>query len=297
MDISIPIYIPTMKILTVCSGNAEFIKIQHSTLKRYMKSDYEFIVVNACVTKEDASYFNPNSTLEGAMKMCENLGVKFLDLFDKSKNEQGIYDNIEQISNRHSYVLDKILTYMKKYPNKYLVLDSDMFLIDFFSEDDYHGFHSAVVLQERSHIKYAWPGLFYIDMQSAPQLNLFDSFKGGVFDNVPTDSGGGSCRWLMWIESDIPSTTEVRKNEYDSFDKNGIKFIKHLRSTTWDHTEYPNNLRTDILALCHNDSRNTDGKYFSEIYDKRFLHLRGGSGWIHGDKIMTIADKLYKIFF
>lgn len=275
-----------MKIVTVSSGNSNFIEIQHKTLQRHVKFAYEFFVVNACVSKKDFSNFGDENILHKTKAKCQELDITFLDLFDSSKNEQHEYNETVGASYRHCFVLKRLIDYMKSNPDKYIILDSDMFLIDDLYKNDIDDYHSAVVVQERSKLYYAWPGLLYIDMKRAPRLELLTDLNNGLYDGISTDTGGGSCRWLMAVGGNIPAPADVRVREYDYFNKNGIKYIKHLFSMSWDKTEWPERLPKEILDFCEKDSRNKDGKYFCEIYDRRFFHLRGGSGWMQdGDEM------------
>lgn len=284
-----------MKIITVSTGNAKYIEIQYKTFKKYMKTDYEFIVVNACVTKKDFSNFGDENILNKAKDTCEKYNIKFINFFDD--NEQEFYNNINNPPARHSFVLRYIVNFMKDNADKYLIIDSDMFLIDYFDIEEYNNYYTAIVIQEREYLKYAWPGFFYINMKTAPMLNLFTDFNIGSFNNIYTDTGGGTYKWLNNIEVNFPSANNIRKNDYNMYNKNNIKYVKHLWSLSWDESEYPKNLSKEILNFCKKDKRNQNNKYFSEIYDKKFFHVRAGSGWMGESKELheELANNLYDI--
>jgi hypothetical protein len=284
-----------MKIITVSTGNAKYIEIQYKTFKKYMKTDYEFIVVNACVTKKDFSNFGDENILNKAKDTCEKYNIKFINFFDD--NEQEFYNNINNPSARHSFVLRYIVNFMKDNADKYLIIDSDMFLIDYFDIEEYNDYYTAIVIQEREYLKYVWPGFFYINMKTAPMLNFFTDFNLGLFNNIRTDTGGGTCKWLHNIEVDFPSANNIRKDDYNIYNKNNIKYVKHLWSLSWDESEYPKNLSKEILNFCKKDKRNQNNKYFSEIYDKKFFHVRAGSGWMGESKELhdELANNLYDI--
>ena len=62
-----------------------------------------------------------------------------------------------------------------------------------------------------------------------------------------------------------------------------IYFIRHLWSLTWNEDDINDNENNNIkklLKFFKEDSRNKDGKFFSEIYDNKFLHYRAGCNWI-----------------
>jgi hypothetical protein len=186
---------------------------------------------------------------------------------------------------------------MKDNADKYLIIDSDMFLIDYFDIEEYNDYYTAIVIQEREYLKYVWPGFFYINMKTAPMLNFFTDFNLGLFNNIRTDTGGGTCKWLHNIEVDFPSANNIRKDDYNIYNKNNIKYVKHLWSLSWDESEYPKNLSKEILNFCKKDKRNQNNKYFSEIYDKKFFHVRAGSGWMGESKELheELANNLYDI--
>lgn len=62
--------------------------------------------------------------------------------------------------------MNYILEYQKQHPDKYLVLDSDMFLIDYLDIHTHFNYDCAIVLQERPEhgIVYFWNGIYYFDI-------------------------------------------------------------------------------------------------------------------------------------
>ena len=69
-----------------------------------------------------------------------------------------------------------ILEYQKTNPDKYLLLDSDMFLINDFDIEKYSNYDCAIVLQSRnSHrINYFWNGIYYFDIIKMKNLELLN---------------------------------------------------------------------------------------------------------------------------
>jgi hypothetical protein len=60
-----------------------------------------------------------------------------------------------------------------------------------------------------------------------------------------------------------------------------IYLIRHLASGSWNESEIPENIKcnTHLVNFMAEDSRNTNGKFFCEIYDGVFLHYRAGGNW------------------
>jgi hypothetical protein len=278
-----------MKIVTAVVNNPDFIEIQYYTLKKYFKGDYEFIVFN------DAKDF-PDFTNDGDVtikikieELCKKLNIECINI----PNENHKYK--KDASQRTADSMNFILKYQKKYSDKYLLLDSDMFLIDYFDINRYLGYDCAIVLQSRNNFKkhYFWNGLYYFDMNKLKNTELmnWNCCKD-------CDTGGMLEEWLktQMVNKNYPNTDEIRWTD-KKFHTENIYFIKHLWSCSWNENEIPNNLKENynLLDFLKNDIRNVDGKYFCEIYDDVFLHFRAGGNWRgEGLEIHDILTKKLK---
>jgi len=184
--------------------------------------------------------------------------------------------------------MNYILEYQKKNPDKYLLLDSDMFLIDYFDIKKYSNFDCAIVLQSRNDnkINYFWNGIYYFDITKMNNIELlnFDLFNyrddGGITHYC--DVGGMMHDWLkrQMGNNSFPKTLDIRWTDKE-FHTNNIYFIKHLWSCTWDIRELPKTLQNNVklIDFLQKDVRNVNGKFFCEIYDNVFLHYRCGGNW------------------
>lgn len=261
-----------MKVLTAVVNNPTFIEIQYNTLKKYMKCPYEFIVFN------DAKPF-PDFTNEGDVTLrtqisdlCSRLNIKCVNIENEHHREK------TNASSRTADSCNHMLDYQIHNPDKYLVLDSDMFLVDDFYGNEYDNYKCAVVLQSRDDhtTHYFWNGLYYFDMNK-----IKDTYLMNWKCDVGTDTGWMMQLWLGYQTEDFPNTDEIRHSN-KSFHRDDIYYIKHLWSTSWDESEYPENLKKnrELLAFMKEDPRNNaQGKYFCEIYDNKFLHYRAGGNW------------------
>lgn len=283
-----------MKILTATVNNPLFIEMQYHTLKKYMKNDYEFIVFN------DAKEF-PDFTNDGNINIKKEIENKCKELNIKCINLNN--DNHKQITCpaiRCAMSMNEMHKYYLSNPDKYLIIDSDMFLIDYFDINKYENYKSAILLQERdynnSKIKYLWNGIVYLDTTINNNLNLINwNLIYGL-----TDVGGYTYEWLntqIKENERIPETEEIRYNKENIYNTSNIYFIKHLWSLSWDNSEMPENLKdkTDLISFISTDPRNKNNKYYCEIYDNCFLHYRNGGNWLkeglnfHND----LTKKLY----
>lgn len=260
-----------IKVLTAVVNNPVFIEIQYFTLKKYMKCDYEFIVFNDAKKFPDFTNGGDVTIYQQIIDMCSKYGIQCINI----PNDSHIQNKDAAIRCADSY--NYILKYQLSYPNKYLCIDSDMFLITDFNGDDYLNYDCAIVLQSRNNfqINYMWNGLFYFDTTKMQNLNLLNwSCCPGC------DVGGMMQTWLTMQTNTFPNTDEIRHTN-KSFHKDGIYYIKHLWSMSWNATEIPANLvnNTELINFFEEDSRNKNGKYFCEIYDNKFLHYRAGGNW------------------
>lgn len=279
-----------MKIVTAVVNNPTFIEIQYNTLKKFFKGEYEFIVFNDAKSFPDFTN-GGNTTIKNSIEMlCNKLEITCINI----PNEQHKINSSAAIRCADSMTF--ILNYQKKNPDKYLLLDSDMFLIDYFDINKYSQYDCAVVLQSRNNFKvnYFWNGIYYFDMTKMKNLDLLN------WTCCPgCDVGGMMQEWLQQQMKDkpIPNTDEIRwKNEL--FHTNNIYFIKHLWSCSWDITELPTNMieSSPIIDFIKNDPRNSNNKFFCEIYDNVFLHYRAGGNWLNEgmDLHYNLSNNLYR---
>ena len=279
-----------MKIVTAVVNNPTFIEIQYNTLKKFFKGEYEFIVFNDAKSFPDFTN-GGNTTIKNSIEMlCNKLEITCINI----PNEQ--HKNNKKASIRTADSMTFILNYQKQNPDKYLLLDSDMFLIDYFDINKYSQYDCAIVLQSRNDFKinYFWNGIYYFDMTKIKNLDLLNwSCCPGC------DTGGMTQEWLQKQMKDkpIPNTDEIRwKNKL--FHTNNIYFIKHLWSCSWDITELPTNIieTSPIIDFIKNDPRNSNNKFFCEIYDNVFLHYRAGGNWLNEgmDLHYNLSNNLYR---
>ena len=245
-----------MKIITSVVNNPVFIEIQYYTLKKFFKGEYEFIVFNDAKTFPDFTNGNDTTIKSQINETCNKLNIRCINI--ENDHHRQWYLTTE-MSKRHADTFNNhIVRFQLQNPDKYILLDSDMFLVDYFDVDRYSKYHSAIVVQTRNNEGYLWPGLCYFDMSKMKDFELINwSLMPGF------DSGGMTKEWLK-----KQSTSD-------------IYFIKHLSSCSWSIDELPPKLNgnTQLVDFLKNDVRNIDGKFFCEIYDGVFFHYRAGGNW------------------
>jgi hypothetical protein len=158
-------------------------------------------------------------------------------------------------------------------------LDIPYLIDDYFYEDDYKNFDCSIVLQTMiDGYNYFWNGLYYFDINKMDNLQLLNWNLNGH------DVGGMMFYWLNNKTKNIPTAEKIRWTN-NNYNQDGIYYIKHLWSCTWNETEIPENLKnnTKLIEFIKTDVRNQNGKFFCEIYDNKFLHYRAGGNWERRD--------------
>ena len=260
-----------MKIVTSVVNNPVFIEIQYYTLQKYFQGDYEFIVFNDAKDFPDFTNYNDITIKKQIQDVCKQLNIPCINI----PNEQ--HKQNKSASSRTADSMNYILQYQKNNPDKYLLLDSDMFLIDYFNIDKYSNYDCAVVLQSRNehNINYFWNGICYFDMTKMKNVELLN---WNCCENC--DIGGMMQEWLKKQLTTIPNTDEIRWTDKE-FHTNNIYFIKHLWSCSWNKNKLPKKIQYNIklVNFIKKDVRNVNDKFFCEIYDNVFLHYRAGGNW------------------
>ena len=165
-------------------------------------------------------------------------------------------------SDRCADSMNFILKYQKENPDKYLMLDSDMFLINDFDIHKYDNYIMAVQLQGNVSIgTYMWCGIYYLDFTNLTHIELLN--------------------WDCCVGGDVGSGTHVWFKKQHADHQEQIYHIDHSCSMDWDISHAPEYVKqnTKLLEFLQNDSRNVNGKFFCELYDNDFLHYRAGSNW------------------
>jgi hypothetical protein len=260
-----------MKIITAVVNNPTFIEIQYHTLKKYFQGEYEFIVFNDAKDFPDFTNGNDPTIFFKIEEICNKLNIKCINI--PNEHHKVCHCAAKRCADSMNYILE----YQKQNPDKYLLLDSDMFLIDYFDINKYSQYNCAIVLQSRNNFKlnYFWNGIYYFDMTKLKDIELLNWNCC-----VDCDVGGMMQEWLKKQTVDIPNTDVIRWTN-NVFHTKDIYFIKHLWSCSWDISELPKSLQynTKLIDFFKNDVRNVNGKFFCEIYDDVFLHYRAGGNW------------------
>jgi hypothetical protein len=262
-----------MKIVTAVVNNPIFIEIQYYTLQKYIQGEYEFIVFNDAKDFPDFTNNNDITIKTQIEDICKKLNIKYINIPNESHRYN--LDAAIRCANSMNYILE----YQKKNPDKYLCIDSDMFLIDYFDINKYSNYDCAIVLQHRNlnNINYFWNGIYYFDITKIKNIELMN---WNCYNDC--DVGGLMYIWLnkQMENTKIPNVEDIRWTN-NIYHTNDIYYIKHFWSGTWDINELPKKLEnnTKLIEFLKNDIRNENNKFFCEIYDNIFFHYRAGGNW------------------
>ena len=278
-----------MKVVTAVVNNPVFIEIQYYTLQKYMKCDYEFIVFNDAKRFADYSNGGDETIANKIEEVCKMLGIPCHNI--PNEHHRTETDAAERCADAMNY----ILKYQLENPDKYLIIDSDMFLIDDYNGTEYAAYDCAIVMQERKDIRYFWNGLAYFDipkMKNKEKLNWSTAYR--------CDVGGAMQEWLQLQTSSFPLVKDIRYDTSKSHHCDGIYYIRHLNSTSWDDSEMPECVRVKKLSeFLRSDPRNKNGKFISEIYDNKFFHYLAGGNWNREGMVLhnDLTEKLKNCLF
>ena len=264
-----------LEIVTVVVNNPKFIELQYKTLKHFVKGEYKFTVFNDAKSFPDFTNYGDTNLHNEIIELCKRLNIQCISI----PNMNHIYnrDAAKRCADAHNFMLN----YMLENNAKYFAIDSDMFLISEFNIKDLNNYTVAIVKQERGHIQYFWNGLYYLDTENIVNSKML-KWDCGMFEGEHCDVGGAMYKWMK-VECD---------NNF-----NYKYYIKHLPSLTWNKFDLPSNISCIILNFCDKDIRNKNGKYFTEIYDNKWLHYRAGGNWrkegkdVHR-KLTNLLDKI-----
>lgn len=270
-----------MKVITCVVNNPTFIEIQYKTLKKYLKNDFEYIVFNDAKSFPDFTNDNDVNLKKEIEDLCKRLNIKCINI----PNDTHFHKSIKCPSTRTALGMNFMLKYQIANPDQYLILDSDMFLIDYLDVNErYKDFKTAFNLRTRfvnnKTYRYMWVGIVYMDMSKIDDIYYLDwGLNYGI-----TDTGGMSEEWMnrqIKNSEKIPTTHEIQFNRFDDFNTSNIYFMKTIGGHRWRINEIPGNLKKNkkFIEFLKEDKRNHGELIFSEIYDDIFYHYHAGCNW------------------
>jgi len=266
-----------MKIITSVV-NPFFIELQYLSFKKFMKNDYEFIVFNDAKEYPDFTNGGDLTFKNKINEICSKLNIRCIEIENKNVP---IYKDYP--SYKHYVTLEIMKKFQLENPDKYLLLDNDMFLIDNLDINKYNGYKAAIVLTERNNdtIHYIWPGLCYLDF-TYPNHNFESLYWNIVSDQ--TDVGGATLFWLrdqILVNEKMPTEYQALRDFSKNYNTKYIYFMKCFKDLCWEEKDFPEKFHCYplLLPFLKSDPRIKDSKFRGDIIDDCFFHLRCSCNW------------------
>lgn len=232
-----------IRFYTVSNRRPDFIVLQSESLKKYVKEDFEYIVVNNATNWWDDFSIR---------KTCLEIKIK---LFDAPKDKSSAVRPI-------NFLMQNVIG-KETVADLSVVMDSDIFLISEFDFKSYiSGYDVAGIYQQRQEreIEYLWIALVIINHTSCLDWRKLS------FTSLPgTDAGGASHKFLQeysprvrWmkhtpnIEDEeksilVPELLKFYKSEFGSQIIENA-FFHYYRGSNWDR-QSPNLHKQKTLFL------------------------------------------------
>jgi hypothetical protein len=221
-------------IFTSVVNRPDFTILQDKLFQKFLKDDYQFHIVDDSIDSTISKQF---------YQICDDHKFKYYKKPERTVSlnpaqacadtVQWTYDNLIKISHLNDIVF---------------FCDSDMFLLDEFSIDDYMKDSIIAGLpQYRGAVTYMWNGIMFFNMPKVNEIDLDINFSDGIIENELTDVGG---------------------NTYYYFQRNNVQ----LKETD---VQYPTHFNDIELQ----NEEVTKGYNFELHLDGKFLHYRAATNW------------------
>ncbi len=251
----------------------DLIEIQFKTFKKFIKGDYEFIVFNDAKDHADIINFN-NANIRNEIKdICYKLEIKCIDVPQNLHNQRNILfsDTIEPSSNHPSCRTSIATQYLYNWVNNYnfdylIIIDADMFLIDYFDINEYKDIDIAFVPHSDSNseisINYMWNGFIIVNNKKIKNFDI-PNFDCGRVLGFGVDTAGQTHFWLEKYSSQL-----------------NIKYIDCGHIGMRENYEKIKNYYTkELQEYFEKLSDNNYGLINKEILlNNKVLHIRGAGG-------------------
>jgi hypothetical protein len=287
----------TIKIITTIASWPGALKLHRLSFSKYLKEPFELIAI-IDTPKKPGPYnlWDPKLrefAIEFAKTYCdkvvevpEEIHNNRKSIFPKTKEPSGSNANLRASDSLQIAFNSEILNSN----SKVMIVDNDMFPIADLSWDALMKdkvcrsvIHTSTSKFSRKKIDYLWSGLMFIDGEKIPFKNDW-SFDCGKVNNIKVDVSGQTHHWL----------NKLKKEKLDHL----FEPISHLSSLKWGGTELNSFFTKSLSDFVFNDERNIDGMFYSELYDKKFIHFRAGSNWNKepAEIVLSRIDKFTQSF-
>lgn len=250
-----------VKIVTYAHKRPDFIILQYESIKKHLKSTYEYVVFNNSID-DQKSY-------EEIKTICKNLNIRCIDveLIDELRVTQGDTNfNGNKYTNPNLACSYPIIWSFKKIFNEeddiICIIDSDMFFIK--DIDIEHEISNKDIIcipqyRDKGKIKYLWNAFVCLNIKRNKNL-LSLNWHPGSINGVGCDVGGQTHFNLKENNYDIVVVEEF--SIYDIKYNNNYKKISYIQN---GNISFDVNIKDELISVVH-----TSG---DKIYENRsFSH-------------------------
>jgi hypothetical protein len=264
------------KVITTVAAWPEALPVMKAQLDKHLKEPFEFICFVDTPSKPGPyNLWNRNlraRATEIASQVTDQVFTVPEELHDERRiqfpatSEKRGKNANTRAADTLQYAWNQVIRDSK---GAVLILDNDMFPVGDFntatvlSGNPIAGIYSISPGKNTvENIDWIWSGLLFLDPGKMPVKELW-SFDCGKVNNVRVDVSGQTHIWLNQAQ------------------KLGVEpqWLPHLSSLNWGIHDLNSKLSTKILNFMLHDDRNIDDKFYSELYDNKFIHFRAGSNW------------------
>jgi hypothetical protein len=180
-----------VKIYSIHYNKPEYIELQKKSFYKWVKFNYEFIVVNNAVD----------------ISLNESIKNKSNELGLRTINCNNIVSDMSSISHQNSfkYIIDDI-----EDGDNVMIVDHDLFVMNELNENYYKYFDMVILPQLRGNVEYPWPGM--IIFNNIKKKNEI-SFESGLVENEYCDTGG---KIYYYIKNNNLSVKKINESYFDT---------------------------------------------------------------------------------
>ena len=287
-----------MKIITIEDRNPHYIELQYKTLKKYLKTEFEYLVYNNALFNSENHVIINN--------ICKELNIESVEFFPDGNPLYFRNNSYVGPSEAHCYPLVKIWNDYKDFNEKVVIINSDMFLtrpIDFEEVFDNKPMAIVPIYYTKNELA-AWSGIIFLDPKNIPNKDQFD-LSLGYAGGVKVDTAGKTKDYFannkidvnyleMWtVENFNEHELKVNLNGNIAFtlnrDGSTILYDKFFpyeldRENYQEYIYHNYNYILEKTAPCNFPTEHFVVQYMKlynqEIEDSFIFHQLGGSNYI-----------------
>lgn len=275
-------------VLSAHTNDPNMLELQSKAIRKYFKFDHDFVVGIDIPPSDSKWNLFEDIEFEHFQKIAVQNHIKLLEIPQEiHRNRSLIFPFGKPSNSKPNFAMrcaDSFQFMLGIVPwegySTILFLDADMLPVTQIHEIPTSGsiYVAGIKQIRKNHLKeveYLWPGLVWINTR-CPMRNLL-SFDLISRLAIKTDVGGESSSWIKFLTN---------------FGY-GVRYLEHLSSGSWHEAHAPASISHNfkLVQWLKNDYRNSKGFFFSEIYDDKFLHYRGGGNWMSNDSKKELENR------